>query len=398
MIQLLKNSFLLILLLCVCSCKGQTREEIENHSADFDKSPPIYYKMPLNLSSRDTCPGWDLEGQKILLTGTVYKSDGKTPVSNAILYYYQTDPEGRYPTKTSEARNMPPNNLGQTHGYLRGWIKTDQDGKYAIYTVKPGSYPSRAEAAHIHVYVKDPQMEQPYYIDNFVFDMDPLLTADRRKKMENRGGSGVIRFIEKKGLQIGERNIILGLNIPNYPKPPFTGLNSGKNIGEEVLSFTPFHAYGPDKGSKACPVCKYGWYHGILYFVGNHPNWTEIKKWLTFLEMESHKRKKYLKVYFVYGNETNYNYEQRIALLEKLGNELLLTQLALTFVPSFSDKTSEIFLNNINPEVKNTFLIYKRNNIIGKYVDLNPSPENFIKISTRLDQTINEYFHSLRPW
>ncbi len=36
--------------------------------------------------------------------------------------------------------------------------------------------------------------------------------------MENRGGSGVLKIVQGANLQIGERNIILGLNIPDYPK------------------------------------------------------------------------------------------------------------------------------------------------------------------------------------
>ncbi len=36
--------------------------------------------------------------------------------------------------------------------------------------------------------------------------------------MENRGGSGVLKLVQGENLQIGEWNIILGLNIPDYPK------------------------------------------------------------------------------------------------------------------------------------------------------------------------------------
>lgn len=112
-----------------------------------------------------------------------------------------------------------------------------------------------------------------------------------------------VKVSSKDDLFIGERNIILGLNIPDYPTKSNDELNSGRNIGEDVISFIPYHAWGPDKGTRTCPICKYGWYHGILYCVGNNPNWDEIKIWLTFLENESKKREKYLKVYFVYGNE-----------------------------------------------------------------------------------------------
>jgi protocatechuate 3,4-dioxygenase beta subunit len=292
---------------------------------------------------------------------------------------------------------MAPNELGQTHGYIRGWVKTNADGKYFIYTVRPGTYPTLDEPAHIHITVKEPNDLKEYYLDDFVFDDDKLLTSARRQKMENRSGSGIIRFVRKGDLQIGERNIILGLNIPDYPNKPESELNSGNSVGEDVFSFTPFHAWGPDKGTKTCPVCKYGWYHGILYFVGNNPNWSDIYQWLTFLESESNRREKYLKVYFVYGNETGYNKSNREKELAKIGTDLSLEKVALTFVPSFSDLPSEMYLNNIHQSVENTFLLYKRSRIIDKFVNLKPGEANFNLVQQQLDKSINEYFDLEKP-
>ncbi len=144
-----------------------------------------------------------------------------------------------------------------------------------------------------------------------VFGDDNLLTGKERKALENRGGSGFLRVLIDNDLQIAEHNIILGLNIPNYPEKNQSKLNSGLEIGEDNPSFTPFHAFGSDKGSQTCLVSKYGRFHGIIYFVGNIPNWVEIKKWLTFLEIESVSRSKYLKVYFVYDDKKNYSKEER---------------------------------------------------------------------------------------
>ncbi len=292
---------------------------------------------------------------------------------------------------------MPKNELGQTHGYLRGWIKTDSTGRYEIYTILPGAYPGRGEPKHIHVYIKESDQDLPYYIDDFVFDDDPLLTSAKRVKLENRGGSGVIRFGAQGDLLIGERNIILGLNIKGYQNGTFTKSLSGKNIGEEVLSFTPYHAFGPDKGTKTCPVCKYGWFHGIVYFVGNGADWSAIKKWLVFLEAESEKRKEYLKVYLVYGNDQNYSKKDRMNQLEKLGAELKLKNTALTFVPSLTDQESDVYLNAINQQVENTILVYRRNTIIAKYIDAPAIPANFTEISMLLDETSTGYFKLPRP-
>ncbi len=390
-----KAALFVLLGLNLWGCNGQNTPKkagTEQFPADFDETLPFDYKMPGILYPTDTSPGAKQSGQKITLTGTIYEYDGVTPAPNIILYYNHTDVNGVYATNEGEERNMPKNKLGHTHGYIRGWIKTGNDGKYAIHTVMPGTYPSRDEPAHVHLTVKEKNKPEPYYLDDFVFDNDKLLTTKKRNQMENRGGNGVIRFVEKNRVWIGERNIILGLNIPNYPKDKLQSAQSGKQIGEDLHSFTPYHAYGPDKGTRTCPICKYGWYHGILYCVGKNPNWNEIKDWLKFLEAESQKREAYLKVYFIYGNEHNYSIENRIAELEQLGNELKLKNLALTFVPSFSDKNSEIYLNKINPKVENTFVIYKRSIVTGNFVNLTPTPENFMKIQGLLNQSENGYF------
>src|SRR5688500_15387181 len=35
-------------------------------------------------------------GQRIVIRGIIYQSDGKTPAPNVLLYFYQTDHTGRY--------------------------------------------------------------------------------------------------------------------------------------------------------------------------------------------------------------------------------------------------------------------------------------------------------------
>ncbi len=381
-------------------CVGQVSKEKDpttTLSKDFDTNPPFYYKIPNQPIAVDTSAGWKVNGQKILLTGTVYEANGTTPAKGALLYYYHTNPQGVYEVAPGEPLNMPKNALGQTHGYMRGWIQTGADGTYEIYTVLPGSYPSRKEPAHVHISVKEPHVETPYYLDDFVFDHDPLLTSKERNQLENRGGSGVIRFVHHENLWVGERDIYLGRNIPNYPNAMIPKIRSGKMMGEDITSFTPYHAYGPDAGTTVCPICKYGWYHGILYFVGADAHWPAIKKWLQFLEEESIKRSRSLKVYFVYGNPNDYDKAQHLEMLKALGAELNLEHVALTFVPSFTDTISEIDKNQINPDVENTFLLYKRSKVIGNFVNLDPTPENFQKVKTTLDASVNPWFYLSAP-
>ena len=385
------------------SCNGQTKpnnlnDQISKPDANgivgggCDGCEIMFVCMPSNLNSSDTSAGWTEKGQKLLVTGAVYKPDGRTLAQNVIIYYWQTDNDGLYSPKKGMKEKA------KAHGHIRGWIKTDENGKYSIYTVRPAPYPNNVSPAHIHLSIKEPDIANEYYPDDITFDDDKFLIPYlKRYPQENRGGSGVVRVLLNGNIQIAEHDIILGLNIPNYPKKTNTEKLSGLNIGEDQPSFIPFHAWGPDKGTRTCPVCKYGRYHGVVYFVGNNPDWVDIRKWLTFLEQESINRNKYLKAYFVYGNDNKYNQAERKRELEQLGSELNLKNIALTFVPSFSDNESEANLNKINSTVDNTFIIYRHRSIIDKFIDLKAESENFKLISSTLDKTKGDYFDLSEP-
>ncbi|UPT69845.1 MAG: intradiol ring-cleavage dioxygenase [Flavobacterium sp. JAD_PAG50586_2] len=387
----------LLLFSILISCNGQSTKNPNPKNSKLvvgggcDGCELMFVGMPKSIKAIDTSKGWSEKGQKLLVTGNVYKIDGKTPAPNTVIYYWQTDNTGRY----SPAKGM--DEKAKSHGHIRGWVKTDESGKYSIYTIRPAPYPKEDMPAHIHISIKEPNIEDEYYIDDLVFDDDVFLTGKKRRALENRGGSGILRVVISGNLQIAEHNIILGLNIPNYPEKNNTEKQSGLEIGEDNPSFIPYHAFGPDKGTRTCPVCKYGRFHGIVYFVGNNPDWEEIKKWLTFLEQESVKRNNYLKAYFVYGNEKKYNKEVREKELEKIGTELNLKNMALTFVPSMTDTESEVNLNKINPIVENTFIIYRHRTIIDKFIDLKPTTQNFKIISNTLDKTKSEYFNLQEP-
>jgi len=394
----LLNYIFVVLALTTSACDGQVTKSQNQKSASTvgnkivgggcDGCELMYVGMPKEIKSVGYSPGWTEKGQKLLVTGIVYKLDGQTPAPNVIIYYWQTDNNGYYSPKAEMDERA------KRHGHIRGWVKTDVNGKYSIHTIRPAPYPNENMPAHIHISIKEANIANEYYIDEFVFDDDKLLIPAKKKKpLENRGGSGILRILVKDDLQIAEHNIILGLNIPNYPETTKTEKQSGLEIGEDNPSFIPFHAWGQDKGTRACPVCRYGHYHGIIYFVGNNPNWGEIKKWLVFLEQESVKRGKHLKAYFVYGNRNDYDKDERQKTLETIGQELNLKNVALTFVPSMSDSESEVNLNKINSSVGNTIIVFRQRNIIAKFIDLKPSTASFKNISTILDKSTSEYFN-----
>lgn len=376
-----------LLLGAVIACNSQSKVVPKDLvGGGCDGCELMYVGIPDKLSSIDTCRAWKGPGQKLLVTGKVYQHGGAKPASEVILYYWHTDIEGRYtPAVDMDER-------AKRHGMNRGWVKTDHNGNYSIYTIRPASYPNREVPAHIHLSVKEPDLDDEYYVDNIVFSDDVMLTGKERKALKNRGGSGIVRILKDDELQIAHHNIVLGLNIPNYPSRIENEIESGLEVGQESPSFTPTHAFGPDKGSIACPVCKYGRYNGILYFVGNHPDWTRIEAWLSHLEELSALNKEHLKVYFVYGNTNGYSKSNRIKQLEQIGEKLSLNRVALTFVPSFKDEHSEVHFNKINSEVRNTFIVYSHRKVVAKFVNLEPTVANFEIIAASLESDAAQYF------
>lgn len=189
------------------SCEGQTKKKTggpcEGCEAIFE------YKNKI-LTSVDTLPKYRQNEPKLKITGTVFKKDGKTPAENVIIYIYHTNRKGIYETKGNEK------GWAKRHGFIRGWVRTGKDGQYTFYTFRPAAYPDGTEPEHIHITIKEPDKNE-YYLDEYFFDDDPTLTPTMRKRVPNRGGSGIVKPIMTGKLLTIQRNIILGKNIPDYP-------------------------------------------------------------------------------------------------------------------------------------------------------------------------------------
>ncbi len=155
------------------------------------------------LPSTVVIPAPDEPGERLVLTGRVLRPDGKSPARGVVLYLHHTNAQGVYPRRGDER------GWGRRHGYLRGWLKTNTGGEYRIETIRPGAYPGRSAPAHVHVTVKEPD-RQEYWIDDFVFDDDPLVDGAYRGRRESRGGSGIVTLAkDATGTWVGRRDIVL---------------------------------------------------------------------------------------------------------------------------------------------------------------------------------------------
>jgi catechol 1,2-dioxygenase len=119
---------------------------------------PMYnYGAPLFQAklARDEEPG-----QRLMLTGTVYSSDCRTPLPKTLIEIWQADAKGFYDKKRPGDFMEPPMPFN-----LRGMLLTDERGRYEIETIVPGAYPippgvpglekygGLTRARHIHISV-----------------------------------------------------------------------------------------------------------------------------------------------------------------------------------------------------------------------------------------------------
>lgn len=155
---------------------------------------------PADITSVATLAERTEPGSPLMISGTVYRGDGTTPYANLVLFFYQTDASGVY-NKTDNSFRSP---------RLRGWARTDDRGRYAIRTIKPGSYPRGRQPAHIHVTVRTPG-SSPRWLDDFLFSDDPFLSASDRTMPRTRGRFSPVLELSRNqdDILIGERDLVV---------------------------------------------------------------------------------------------------------------------------------------------------------------------------------------------
>ena len=138
-------------------------------------------------------------GDRMIISGTIYAPDGRTPLEGIDLFVYQTDSTGRYSTEGSGGDNR--------NTRIHGLVRSGKDGRYEFHTIKPGSYPASRNPAHIHAFISGPGYPE-YWIDEYHFDDDPFVTAEMRSKAGQGSFSSILTLKrEADGVLLGVRDI-----------------------------------------------------------------------------------------------------------------------------------------------------------------------------------------------
>jgi len=181
-------------------------------SDDYLARAPIYDYTESALNNTDTIPDFENKSNKLKITGTVYLSDGVTPVKDAIIYIYQHDDNGKLIYNETK---------GKKHIEHRAWVKTDANGNYTFYTFVPGeaivplTYPRQLGPKQIYPTVMV-EGQEPFNIPAFMFEDDPLITKNCRRRLKRKGIDCILNPIEKDGILVAEKNIVLPKDSTNF--------------------------------------------------------------------------------------------------------------------------------------------------------------------------------------
>ncbi len=200
----MKNLQNLFCFICVISmCSTLSAQEIPS---DFLERSPIYDYSEAQLNNTDSIPDFETKKEKLMISGTIYQSDGVTPAKDVILYISQPDEDGDYELKSSN---------GKRYVHHRGWVKTDADGRYTFYTFVPGSFLHNRELKHIHPVIKEPGKPE-YDMEAFLFDNDPFLSKSCRKRLAKKGIDNILKLEKKETMFVATKDIVLSQERTEY--------------------------------------------------------------------------------------------------------------------------------------------------------------------------------------
>ena len=205
--NLINLLFVLLLMLPASNLKAQDIAMVSDEiPTDYLKRNPIYDYSELQLNNTDSIPDFETKEDKLMITGTIYQSDGVTPAKDVILYISQPDEDGNYVLKRKDDKR---------YVHHRGWVKTDADGRYTFYTFIPGNFWKNREVKHIHPVIKEPGKTE-VEMAPLLFDNDPFLGKACRKRMAKKGLDGNILKVEKKEtIWVTTKDIVLESSMAN---------------------------------------------------------------------------------------------------------------------------------------------------------------------------------------
>ncbi|HEU4417377.1 MAG TPA: hypothetical protein VFT55_00485 [Planctomycetota bacterium] len=117
-------------------------------------------------------------GTPLVVRGLVQDSDQK-PLAGALLYAYHTSAKGWYSDRAPHFRGGAGQGGDVGHARLFGYVRTDDQGRFVLKTIRPGGYPESELPEHIHWHVTVGNTSVAG--GEILFDDDARLSAEERQ-------------------------------------------------------------------------------------------------------------------------------------------------------------------------------------------------------------------------
>jgi protocatechuate 3,4-dioxygenase beta subunit len=164
------------------------------------------------------------KGIPLNLHGTIFKKDGKTPLSNVLIEAWQCDEHERYDNTSDDY-------------VFRGAVKTGRDGCYAFKTIVPVPYKDGEDWRPAHIHMRISSNDHQDLITQIYFKGDPHIEEDAAA----RSPESINRILEIKKSSSNESkvrfDVVMGntfqLNNEGYKK--ITGLYKLKDGMAEFI-------------------------------------------------------------------------------------------------------------------------------------------------------------------
>lgn len=157
-----------------------------------------YYRPNAPMRSNLIAPG--STGEVMHLGGTVYHSDGTTPLPNVLLEAWQCDENEIYDNTSDDYR-------------FRGRVKTDSQGRYAFKTIVPVPYQDGADWRPAHIHLRISSADRQDLITQIYFQGDAHIEGDPAAKAPQAKG----RILEIRKKTNGEHEVTFDVVMaPSY--------------------------------------------------------------------------------------------------------------------------------------------------------------------------------------
>jgi protocatechuate 3,4-dioxygenase beta subunit len=113
-------------------------------------------------------------GIPLVVRGTLFGANGRTPLAGALIFAYHTDRHGLY------------NPDAVAHSWrLRGAVRTAPGGSFEFQTIRPASYPQTRIPQHIHVELET--ADGRFHAGEWRFADDPMIEESERSASARAG-------------------------------------------------------------------------------------------------------------------------------------------------------------------------------------------------------------------